>query len=96
MNLTVDTRESGFLENEWVRRVLEVGDGVRMRVPVAASRCVMTTLPQRDLPQDVGVLRAMVAHNRLEISGKRYPCLGVFGIVTAPGTVRVGDPVALA
>ena len=93
MNLTVGTREGGFLENEWVRRVLEVGDGVRIRVPVPASRCVMTTLPQSDLPQDVGVLRAMVEHNRLEISGKRYPCAGVFAIVMTPGTVRVGDPV---
>jgi uncharacterized protein YcbX len=96
MNLTVKTRDSGFFENEWVRRVLEVGDGARMRVPVPASRCVMTTLPQADLPQDVRVLRAMVEHNRLDIAGKRYPCLGVFGIVMTPGTVRVGDRVALA
>jgi uncharacterized protein YcbX len=96
MNLTVRTGEGGFLENDWVRRVLEIGDGVRVRVPVPASRCVMTTLPQLDLPQDTGVLRAMVAHNRLEISGKRYPCAGVFGIVMTPGTVRVGDAIALA
>jgi uncharacterized protein YcbX len=95
MNLTVDTRADGFLENDWVRRILEIGDGVRMRVPVPASRCVMTTLPQLDLPQDIGVLRAMVQHNRLDIAGKRYPCLGVFGIVMTPGTVRIGDRVAL-
>jgi MOSC domain-containing protein YiiM len=55
----------------------------------------MTTLPQSDLPQDTGVLRAMVAHNRLEIAGKRYPCAGVFAVVMTPGTVRVGDPVEL-
>ncbi len=96
MNLTVGTREGGFLENDWVRRELEVGDGVRLRVRVPASRCVMTTLPQSDLQQDVGVLRAMVEHNRLEIGGKRYPCAGVFAVVMTPGTVRVGDPVALA
>jgi uncharacterized protein YcbX len=96
MNLTVGTREGGFLENHWVRRELEVGDGVRLRVRVPASRCVMTTLPQSDLPRDIGVLRAMVEHNRLDIAGKRYPCAGVFAVVMMPGTVRVGDPVALA
>jgi uncharacterized protein YcbX len=96
MNITVGTEAGGFLENGWVRHVLELGESVRLRVPVAASRCVMTTLPQGNLPQDVNVLRALVGHNRLEISGKRYPCAGVFAMVTAPGTIRVGDTVALA
>ena len=97
MNLTIGTSVAGFLENEWVRRVLEVGEGgVRLRVPVAASRCVMTTLPQADLPQDLNVLRALVGHNRLAIGGKRYPCAGVFAVVMAPGTLTVGDAVALA
>ena len=96
MNITVGTDAGGFLENGWVRHVLELGEGVRLRVPVAASRCVMTTLPQGDLPRDVNVLRALVGHNRIEISGKRYPCAGVFCMVMAPGTLRVGDAVAVA
>jgi hypothetical protein len=96
MNLTVGTSEEGFVENAWARRELEVGDGVRLRVRVAASRCVMTTLPQADLPQDVRVLRALVEHNRLEIAGKRYPCAGVFAVVMTPGTLSVGDAVAMA
>ena len=96
MNLTIDTDQGGFLENGWVRKELGVGDGVRLRVRVPASRCVMTTLPQADLERDVGVLRALVEHNRLELGGRRYPCAGVFAVVLTPGRLRVGDPVALA
>ena len=57
-----------------------------------APESVGMALATRNLMQE---LRAMVAHNRLEISGKRYPCAGVFGVVMTPGTMRVGDAVAL-
>jgi hypothetical protein len=57
----------------------------------------MTTLGQDDLPQDAGVLRALVAHNRLDTpGGGKSPCAGVYAVITAPGLLRVGDPVTLA
>jgi hypothetical protein len=63
---------------------------------LADPRCVMTTLPQADLPKDPGILRTAAQHNRLDIPGVgRYPCVGVYAGVASGGTVRRGDPVAL-
>ncbi|HEY5011334.1 MAG TPA: MOSC N-terminal beta barrel domain-containing protein, partial [Acidimicrobiia bacterium] len=48
-NLVVDVEGEGFLENEWTGRRIAVGEVV-VEVLAATPRCVMTTLPQDDLP----------------------------------------------
>ena len=97
MNLIVDSAESGFVENGWVGRQLAVGDAARLRVVRPDARCVMITLAQDELPHDTDVLRALVRHNRLPAGGGALaPCLGVYAVVEAPGTLRIGDRVALA
>ena len=59
-------------------------------------RCVMPTLAQDGLPRDNDILRTLVRHNRLELEpGARFPCAGAYGVVERPGTVRVGDRVAV-
>jgi len=96
MNLIVDPDADGFVENEWIGHTLAVGDGVSLPVTLADPRCVMTTLPQGDLPKDPGILRAAAQHNRLDIPGVGlYPCVGVYAGVASGGTVRRGDPVAV-
>jgi MOSC domain-containing protein YiiM len=47
----------------------------------------MTTLPQGDLPQDHGILRAAVKHNEAKV--------GVYASVVRGGTVSRGDAVHL-
>ena len=92
MNLIVDTVDAGFVENGWIGRQLSVGGAVRLGVAMPDPRCVMTTLPQDDLPGDTNVLRTLVQHNRLDIGGgARYPCAGVYAVVGAAGTIRIGD-----
>jgi uncharacterized protein YcbX len=95
MNVIVETEGEGFLENGWVGRSLDLGDGVRLRVAMPDPRCVMTTLAQEDLPKDTEILRTLTRHNRLEVGGALYPCAGVFAVVETPGTVRTGDAVHL-
>jgi uncharacterized protein YcbX len=96
MNLIVRVDADGFVENDWVGHSLGVGDGVRLPVTIADPRCVMTTLPQGDLPRDPGILRTAAQHNRVEIPGSgRYPCVGVYATVAAGGVVRRGDRVTL-
>ena len=56
----------------------------------------MTTLAQDGLPQDTDVLRTLVRHNRGQVGDLgQYPCAGVYAVVVAPGTVRIGDRVVL-
>jgi uncharacterized protein YcbX len=77
-----------FVENGWVNRTLRVGDeGVKMRITTLCSRCVMTTLPQGDLPRDLGVLRTAARHNHVNV--------GAYASVIHEGKIKRGDSVWL-
>lgn len=78
---------AGFVEDEWVGRVISIGDEVSLSITAPCSRCVMTTLSQGDLPRDPGILRAAVQHNGANI--------GVYASVLRAGHVRRGDAVRL-
>ena len=96
MNVIVDTKQPGFIENDWVDHELALGDTARLNVTLPDPRCVMTTLAQGDLPKDTDVLRALVRHNKLQVGGLgQFPCAGVYAVVGMGGTVRTGDRVAL-
>jgi uncharacterized protein len=88
----------GFVENAWVARELQIGEEVRLRVASPCPRCVMTTLPQADLPRDVGILRTVAEHNRQPLpalGGGTSPSVGIYGVVECGGTVRRGDAIRL-
>jgi uncharacterized protein YcbX len=88
----------GFVENAWVGRSVAVGDGIRLQVTGPCPRCVMTTLPQGDLPRDVGILRAAADHNRVPIpafNNEPMPSVGAYAAVERGGALRRGDPVRL-
>jgi uncharacterized protein len=96
MNLIVRTEQPGFVENGWVGHKLQLGDETRVDVALLDPRCVMTTLAQDDLPQDIDVLRTLVRHNRMQVGDlAQFPCAGVYALVAAPGTVRTGDQVTV-
>jgi uncharacterized protein len=86
-NLVVETKpgENGFVENDWIGKTLAVGDSVRLSVTGPCPRCVMTTLPQGDLPRDIGILRTAVRHNR--------GAIGVYASVLRGGQIRRGDSI---
>jgi hypothetical protein len=96
MNATIDTKESGFVENDWVGREVSIGGAVRLKIAMNDPRCVMTTLPQEELPKDTEVLRTLVHNNRHQIGDLgRFPCAGVYAEIESPGTMRIGDRVSL-
>ncbi len=88
-NLVVASAQTAppFVENEWINRTLAIGEEVRVKVTGPCARCVMTTLPQGDLPEDPGILRTAVQHNRAAV--------GVYATVVTPGRVVRGDRVRL-
>ena len=88
-NIVVETAdvEQGFKENEWIGSTLAIGDEVRLNITEPCPRCVMITLPQGDLPRDIGILRTAAMHNQVNV--------GVYASVVQGGTIRRGDPILL-
>jgi uncharacterized protein YcbX len=82
------SNEKAFIENSWIGHTLAIGDQVRLNVTGPCARCVMTTLPQGDLPGDPGILRTAARHNQVNV--------GIYAAVTRGGTIHRGDPVRLA
>jgi uncharacterized protein YcbX len=72
----------GFVENDWIGRILTIG-AVELLIEEPCPRCVMTTLPQGDLPKDPNVLRTIVRAN----GGNA----GVYATVRSGGIIRCED-----
>ena len=80
---------SGFIENDWVGHEIAIGEHVRLRVTMATGRCVMTTLPQGDLPKDSGILRTAAQHNNARsVSTPRSSPAGRSGAEIPYGAVK--------
>ena len=79
--------QQGFVENDWIGHTVAIGDEVRLRITGPCPRCVMTTLPQGDLPKDAGILRTAAQNNHANV--------GVYADVVKGGTVRRADEVTL-
>lgn len=77
--------ETGFVENDWIDRTIQIGGEVQLKITGPCPRCVMTTLPQNGLSKDTGVLRAAAQHNGANV--------GVYASVVRAGCVRTGNAV---
>jgi uncharacterized protein YcbX len=88
-NVVVETSSTvkDFVENAWIGETLAIGDAVRLNITGPCPRCVMTTLPQGDLPKDPGILRTVAQQNHTNV--------GVYASVLRSGAVRRGDVVRL-
>ncbi len=83
-----DDTDAGFVESDWLGKQLRLGDDVVVKITDHCPRCVMTTLPQGDLPKDSGILRTAARHNGVNV--------GVYGEVRHAGRVQRGDAVSLS
>jgi uncharacterized protein YcbX len=79
--------EKSFVEKAWIGHTICIGDQVRLNISGPCPRCVMTTLPQGDLPRDPGILRAAAQHNKVNV--------GVYAAVLRGGPIRRGDAVRI-
>jgi uncharacterized protein len=89
------TDEKDFVENAWVGNTLVIGEELRLNVIAPCPRCVMTTLPQGDLPNDSGILRTAARHNvvNIPVIDQAMPSVGVYAVVLRAGRIRRGDRV---
>jgi uncharacterized protein YcbX len=79
--------EKDFIENLWIGKKLTIGKDVVLKVTGPCTRCVMITLPQSDLPKDLGILRTVARYNQVNT--------GVYASVLRGGTIHRGDTVRL-
>jgi len=79
--------ENSFVENAWIGHTLTIGAEVRLRITGPCPRCVMTTLPQGDLPKDPGILRTAAQHDKVNV--------GVYAAVLGAGPICRGDAVRM-
>jgi uncharacterized protein len=89
-NIVVESaseEKKDFIENLWVGKKLTIGEDIVLKVIAPCTRCVMITLPQADLPKDLGILRTVAQYNRVTA--------GVYATVHKDGTIRRGDQVRL-
>jgi len=82
----LNQKEDGFVENGWVGSRLALSE-VRLNITGPCQRCVMTTLAQGDLPQDLGILKTAAKQNGVSV--------GAYAAVAKGGRVRRGDSVLL-
>jgi uncharacterized protein YcbX len=97
-NIVIRTAATGFTENDWLERILRIGDELTLRVIARTPRCAVPTLAHGDLPRDAEALRVLAQHNRVEPleSHDPEPCAGVYAEVLNPGRIRTGDLVRMA
>lgn len=88
-NLVIEptSRAITFLEDDWVGGILAIGETVRLSINTACPRCVVTTLAQSGLPDDLNILRTTARYNNV-IAGIRTSVL-------QGGTIHRDDPIWL-
>lgn len=86
-NLLIDAAsDAPFAEDEWVGRILRIGD-LRMRVDKRDGRCAVITIDPATSQKEPSVLRAVVR--------QRQGCAGVYGSTVAPGRIALDDDVLI-
>jgi len=89
-NIVVESasrEKKDFIENSWVGKKITIGEGIVLKVTAPCTRCVMITLPQGDLPQDLGILSTVARYNQVHV--------GVYASVHHGGTIHRGDLIHL-
>ncbi|WP_264740639.1 MOSC domain-containing protein [Cytobacillus firmus] len=86
-NMLIETEATGFLEDEWVDRLIQVGASVTLKIIAPLQRCIMINNPQEELKQDARILRTLVNNHAATF--------GVWAKVVRYGEVSVGDEAML-
>jgi uncharacterized protein len=96
-NIIIRTSAPGFVENDWLERILYVGTELVLRVIARTPRCAVPTLAHGALPRSPDALRVLAHHNRVAPLDALdpEPCAGVYAEVLRPGRIRTGDAVRL-
>lgn len=87
-NLLIRTDGTGFVEDEWLGRRIQLGHEVVVEVVSTTERCRMIGLQQGELPDSPGLLR--------QLAETRHARFGVYAQVLIPGAIHSGDRLRFA
>jgi len=100
-NLIIDTEKfgEGFIENDWVGKIIRLGSDVRLRITDPTPRCAIPTLAQQGgIEKDPKVLKTIVKHNSQPVpvlDNEVLPCVGVYGFVVKSGQIKTNDTISI-
>ena len=80
-------KKNDFIENSWVGKKMIIGKDIILNITAPCTRCVMITLPQSDLPSDLGILSTVAKYNQVHV--------GVYAAVERGATIHRGDTVQI-
>jgi uncharacterized protein YcbX len=78
-------------EDEWLGGLVRIGQELVLRLVARDPRCAITTHDPATGEADLDTLRLILSYR----PSPRAPYFGVYGIVERPGSVSVGDTVAV-
>lgn len=86
-NIIIDTDEKilDFVENKWVNKKIYIGKEVILYVKQKTSRCIMTTLEQNNIQNDINILKMIKKYNK--------GTAGVYVDVIQNGIIKINDPI---
>jgi uncharacterized protein len=87
-NIVVETdctEKSDFIENSCVGKKLTIGEDIVLKVTAPCTRYVKITLPQGDLPKDLGILSTVAKYDQVHV--------GVYASVERGGIIHRGDTI---
>jgi uncharacterized protein len=87
VELASKEKKNDFIENSWVGKKMIIGEDIVLNITSPCTRCVMITLPQGDLPQDLGILRTVARYNQVHV--------GVYASVEHGRTIHRRDTIRL-
>jgi uncharacterized protein YcbX len=98
-NIVIDpsAQEPGFVENEWLGKEMAVGEkAALLHLIDPCPRCIITTLPQDNLPRNPGILRTVAQSNAVAsvtlAPGMVFPAVvGVYANVRKSGVIFLDD-----
>jgi uncharacterized protein YcbX len=97
-NLLLDDGDEpgAFTEDALIGSALTGPAGVRMTVGLPTPRCVVPTRAHQELPADPRVLRTLATEHRIGLGAfGNQPCAGAYAEVDRPGTLAVGEVLAV-
>jgi uncharacterized protein len=86
-SVSEENKKNDFIENSWVGKKMIIGEDIVLNITAPCTRCVMITLPQGDLPRDLGILRTVARYNQVNV--------GVYASVEHGGIIHRGDTIRL-